>query len=46
MHRHAGITLEDIHGCVDADGWQLSYIKHVLAARAARNSGGYRLGHD
>src|SRR5262245_7806248 len=46
MDRHASLALEDVHGGVDADSRQRSQKKHVLAARAARNCGKYRLNHD
>jgi hypothetical protein len=46
MYRHTSLTLEDMHSRVEADSRQLPDIKHVIAARSARNSGCYRLDHD
>ena len=44
-HRHTSVTLEDLHGCVEADSRQLRHVKHVVAARAARDRRGLYLSH-
>jgi hypothetical protein len=44
--RHAGLTFEDMHSYVEADRRKLTQIKHVFAARGARETGGCCLSHD
>jgi hypothetical protein len=44
--RRAGLTSEDLHSYVEADRRKLTQIKHVFAARGARETGGCCLSHD
>jgi hypothetical protein len=44
--RHAGLTFEDLHSYAEVDRRKLSQIKHVFAARGARETSGRCLSHD